>query len=63
MHARTHNHAPYTAALSNAELLSAFRKQAKLIEILKRQRVHMEAAKTLEFVERDFLEALGEAKK
>ena len=43
------------------ELLSAFRKQAKLVEVLKRQRVHMEAAKTLEFVERDFLEALGAA--
>jgi hypothetical protein len=32
------------------------------VEVLKRQRVHMEAAKTLEFVERDFLEALGEAR-
>ncbi len=46
---------------TTSELLSAFRKQAKLVEVLKRQRVHMEAAKTLEFVERDFLEALGEA--
>ncbi len=44
-----------------AELLSAFRKQAKLVEVLKRQRVHMIAAKALEFVEADFLEAVGAA--
>ena len=53
---------PLPLRCPTAELLSAFRKQAKLVEVLKRQRVHMEAAKTLEFVERDFLEALGEAR-
>jgi hypothetical protein len=56
-----HTHLATPHATPGAELLSAFRKQAKLIEVLKRQRVHMEAARTLEFVERDFLEALGKA--
>lgn len=40
--------------------MAAFRKQAKLVEILKRQRVHMEAARALDFVEKEFLEAIGE---
>merc|ERR1712025_880633 len=31
------------------ELLAAFRKQLKLIDILKKQRVHLEAAKVLQF--------------
>jgi len=31
------------------------------VELLKRQRVHLMAAKALEFVEKDFLEALGVA--
>ena len=41
-----------------AELLSAFRKQAKLVELLKRQRVHMEAARMLAFTEEEFARAV-----
>merc|ERR1711972_520186 len=40
------------------ELLAAFRKQLKLIDILKKQRVHLEAAKVLQFTESTFAKAL-----
>jgi len=36
------------------ELLAAFRKQLKLVDILRRQRLHMEAARMLSFAEEDF---------
>ncbi|ETK75130.1 hypothetical protein F441_18602 [Phytophthora nicotianae CJ01A1] len=40
------------------ELLAAFKKQMKLIDLLKRQRVHMEAAKMLSFTEAEFSKTL-----
>merc|ERR1740117_1308580 len=40
------------------ELISAFKKQMKLIDILKRQKMHVEAAKLLSFTEDDFSKTL-----
>ena len=40
------------------ELLAAFRKQLKLVDILRRQRVHMEAARMLGFAEDEFVKLM-----
>ncbi|OQR86134.1 hypothetical protein ACHHYP_10949 [Achlya hypogyna] len=40
------------------ELLAAFKKQIQLIDILKRQKIHLESAKLLSFIEDDFAQAL-----
>lgn len=40
------------------ELLTAFRKQLKLIDILKRQKAHLESARLLSFTEEEFMKTL-----
>ena len=40
------------------DILGAFRKQIKLIDILKRQKIHLEAARLLTFTEEEFMKTL-----
>lgn len=42
----------------NKDLLIAFKKQLKLIEILKRQKLHVQAARVLNFSEEEFVKAM-----
>jgi len=40
------------------ELMNAFKRQLKLIDILKKQKLHLEASKMLQFAEEDFCKAI-----
>ena len=41
-----------------AELVVAFKKQLRLIDILKRQKMHLAAAKMLQLTEEEFMKAM-----
>lgn len=41
-----------------SELIAAFKKQGKLINVLKKQKIHVETARLLQFTEEEFVTAL-----
>jgi hypothetical protein len=44
----------------SAELLLVFKKQSRLVEVLRRQRVHLEASRALELSEQEFMRLLDQ---
>lgn len=40
------------------ELLTAYKKQNKLIDLLRKQKTHLEAARSLNFTEEEFIKAI-----
>lgn len=60
------NHDDYTRVLAEKaqlekqknELMAIFRKQLRLIDVLKRQKIHLEAAQSLNLTEREFMKAV-----
>lgn len=47
-----------TLGSQKVDLISGFKAQLKLIDVLKRQKLHLEAAKMLSFSEEEFSKAL-----
>lgn len=47
-----------TLEKQRTDILFAFKKQSKLVDVLKRQKVHIEAARLLSFTEDEFLKTI-----